>query len=128
MESFIQHNLTPPYISNMPDVNYVNLKAKRRPGDETSPRMCLLMFTDGLVDLYDEELAEDIEFLFRRWMNVITGQLDSSHQSKEVHRNGALSLLRDALGGEDEEIVSSMMTVEMEDKWMDDTTVVFEIL
>ena len=42
--------------------------------------------------------------------------------------NLALSLLRDGLGGGDVRLVSQKLTVEMEEKWMDDVTIIVQRL
>ncbi|KIK56894.1 hypothetical protein GYMLUDRAFT_46785 [Collybiopsis luxurians FD-317 M1] len=120
VNSFIGRNLTPPYISNIPDVRYVNLRLDNTIGiNGKERRMCLLMCTDGLADLYEDENDECEETdMFRRWIEVAAGS----------ESNGALALLRDALGGTDEATVSSMLTAEIYDKWMDDTTILFEFL
>lgn len=45
-------------------------------------------------------------------------------KGKNPNPNPALALLRRGLGGESEESVSRMLTVEMEERWMDDTSIV----
>lgn len=45
-------------------------------------------------------------------------------ERNERNPNPALALLRRGLGGESEEYVSRMLTVEMEERWMDDTSIV----
>ncbi|KAJ3963553.1 protein serine threonine phosphatase 2C, partial [Lentinula raphanica] len=127
--------ITPPYVSNIPDVQYFDLESKRsqlphREFDDQendhSLRLCLLMCTDGLLDLYQDEskYTSDSTAIFRRCMKVASLRSDMDNQTT----NPALMILRDALGGADVERVSAMMTVEMYDKWMDDTTVLFEDL
>ncbi|KAJ3835145.1 phosphatase 2C-like domain-containing protein [Lentinula raphanica] len=127
--------ITPPYVSNISDVRYFDLKSKRsqlphREFDDQENdyklRLCLLMCTDGLLDLFQDEseYASDSTAIFRRCMEVASARSDMDHQAT----NPALMILRDALGEADVERVSAMMTVEMYDKWMDDTTVLFEEL
>ncbi|KAJ3763224.1 phosphatase 2C-like domain-containing protein [Lentinula raphanica] len=127
--------ITPPYVSNIPDVQYFDLESKRsqlphREFDDQENdhklRLCLLMCTDGLLDLFQEEpeYASDSTAIFRRCMKVASARPDTDNQAT----NPALMILRDALGGADVERVSAMMTVELYDKWMDDTTVLFEEL
>ena len=60
--------------------------------------------------------------IFSRWLEI------AAHPSSIQGCNGALALLREGLGGADEERVSAMMTAEVYDKWMDDTTILFEFL
>lgn len=141
INSVSNRNKTPPYISNIPDVKYVDLKSKRlgnspsglntnKQGNDTALRMCLLMCTDGLLDLYEDELEtkEPLD-IFQRCMDVACAVPTACETSTTSHcDNVALSVLRDALGGIDIERVSAMMTVEMQEKWMDDTTILFEFL
>ncbi|KAF8830737.1 hypothetical protein HHX47_DHR2001152 [Lentinula edodes] len=125
------------------DVKYVDLKSKRlgdspsrlntdKKGNDIVLRMCLLMCTDGLVDLYEDELEtkEPLD-IFQRCMDVACAVPTARYcktSTTDHCDNVALSILRDALGGTDIEKVSTMMTVEMQDKWMDDTTILFEFL
>jgi pyruvate dehydrogenase phosphatase len=53
----------------------------------------------------------------KKWVEVL-GRKERSEN------NAALYLLRDAMGS-DEDAVSSMVTVESEQRWMDDTTILF---
>ncbi|KAF9067462.1 phosphatase 2C-like domain-containing protein [Rhodocollybia butyracea] len=122
IQSFIYRNHTPPYISNVPDVRHLDLKSMRfdpraRSSTDHSEKrgMCLLMCTDGLADLYDEEGV----------IQLLT--IDSACPGIRCD-NGALAILHNALGGADKEKVSAMVTVQMQDKWMDDTTILFEFL
>ncbi|KAJ3810885.1 phosphatase 2C-like domain-containing protein [Lentinula aff. lateritia] len=140
INSVSYRNLTPPYV---PDVEYVDLKSKRlgnslpglhtdKRGNDTTLRMCLLMCTDGLVDLYEDELeTEEPLDIFQRCMDVAwavpTARYCDSSTTDHCD-NVALSVLQNALGGTDIEKVSAMMTVEMQEKWMDDTTILFEFL
>ena len=77
----------------------------------------LLMCSDGLMDLYEDER---LEFLAKKWVSKIGGDC----QKKD---NLALDVLREALGGKDEEKVSRMLTVEMSFRWMDDTTILVQM-
>ncbi|KAF5345924.1 hypothetical protein D9758_011414 [Tetrapyrgos nigripes] len=164
-----RRNLTPPYLSNVPDVRYFDLRAHHSSGysegsgvarangyeilssarqdsnveSETFTRnACLVICSDGLMDLYKRhEKWEDLEevHIFERWIELalvdetpafcLNAEVVPKNNSDPRHsRNHALRILRDALGGEDEERVSSMITVEMEEKWMDDTTVIVELI
>ena len=76
----------------------------------------LLMCSDGLMDLYEDQRTELDEILSKKWV----GEVGRGYLKK---CNLALGVLREALGGEDEEKVSRMMTVEMSFKWIDDTTI-----
>ncbi|KAJ7925153.1 phosphatase 2C-like domain-containing protein [Mycena leptocephala] len=100
---------TPPYVSNIPDVYHHNLPS--RP-------WFLILCSDGLpsAETYD---GMDTSSMTRIWTETVGHILDS--QSPAV--NIALSLLRAAIGGQDEHKVSRSLTVEMEERWMDDVSI-----
>jgi pyruvate dehydrogenase phosphatase len=89
-----------------------------------SGRSFLVLYSDGLTDLYDgmgpQELANHVA-------STIGQTIDSNGSHSGRRSNLALRLLRDALGGDDIYKVSRNLTVEMESKWMDDTTVVVQL-
>ncbi|OCH93128.1 protein serine/threonine phosphatase 2C [Obba rivulosa] len=102
----LPRNLTPPYLSNAADVRHVDLSATG------AQKTVLVMASDGLVNQFSGEiLSRDAA---REWIEVAGG----------AGEKPALALLRRALGGDDVEKVSAMLTVEMEERWMDDTTIV----
>jgi len=112
--SMWMYNLTPPYVNNHPDVQHVRLKAN----DDGSHDVYLVMCSDGLVDLHTT--GRSIGEAARHWMKII--------ERGKGESNLALALLRDALGGDNEANVSRMMTVEMSESWMDDTTIIVQYL
>ncbi|KLO19449.1 protein serine/threonine phosphatase 2C, partial [Schizopora paradoxa] len=77
----------------------------------------LILASDGLQFLYDDEVKAE------KWADVV-GQALVANDGGDGMDNPALSLLRDGLGGTDPKRVSSMLTVELGDRWMDDTTIV----
>ncbi|THH16583.1 hypothetical protein EW146_g4080 [Bondarzewia mesenterica] len=112
---YIARIISPPYVSSTPDVYHLPLPR----GTPGRPRdFFLLMCSDGLADLYDERSRMDMA---NRWVRTIGRYLDSRGRG-----NVALHLLRDALGGEDTRLVSRYLTVEMEEKWMDDVTIMVQ--
>ncbi|KAF7782481.1 hypothetical protein Agabi119p4_1857 [Agaricus bisporus var. burnettii] len=118
LEEIIARNLTPPYVSNRPDVQHVNLN------NDQYQETRLIMCSDGLVDLYlDQSESLTQEQLPEIWLRA----LDKRDTSSNTGDNLALALLRHALGGEDAETVSRNMTLEYEEaKWMDDTTILVQ--
>ena len=109
----IGRNITPPYMSGVAEVQHVELVQ--------GTSSFLLMCSDGLMDLYEDQRVELDEILSKKWVDKVgRGQWEKD--------NLALGVLREALGGEDEEKVSRMMTVEMSFKWMDDTTILVQRL
>ncbi|KAJ3735325.1 hypothetical protein DFJ43DRAFT_991839 [Lentinula guzmanii] len=133
-------SLTPPYVNGMPDVNYVKLDGTKA---------CLILCSDGLLDLYGgqdwQEKHVDIAELCKMWVELVGERIDSRSsipsQSSEPSENLALFLLSQGLRGPtktftgnnwtDKEALnrkSSLLTLEFKDKWMDDTTVLVEVL
>ena len=111
VRSSIRRNITPPYISRVAEVQHVELLQ--------GTSSFLLMCSDGLMDLYEDQRTELDGVLSKKWVDNV---------GREYSKKGnlALGLLREALGGEDEEKVSRMMTVEMSFKWIDDTTILVQ--
>ena len=99
---------TPPYLSAQPDVYHRALPP--------SPA-ALVLASDGLTDLYDGYAHARMA---AEWAHAVGHALDAGGGRG---RNAALALLREAIGGADTQLVSRNLTVEMEERWMDDTTV-----
>jgi pyruvate dehydrogenase phosphatase len=105
----ISHNiLTPPYVSNIPEIVHVELP--------TSGNCFLLLASDGLAS---HEYPSDMERgeLENSWVTVLGSSL-------EDRGHALLLLLREVIGGTDLIRVSRNLTVEMEQKWLDDITVI----
>jgi pyruvate dehydrogenase phosphatase len=113
VRGFIGRNITPPYMSGVPEVQHL--------GIVQGTSSFLLMCSDGLMDLYEDQRLELDEILSKKWV-------DKVGRGYSKKGNLALSVLREALGGEDKEKVSRMITVEMSFKWMDDTTILVQRL
>nr|GAT57698.1 serine/threonine protein phosphatase 2C [Mycena chlorophos] len=116
VEEFLPRNLTPPYVSAICDVQHVNVKALGATG------AYLLVASDGLVDLSGDEYGMDHrepENFSKKWVEILA--------RPEATGNRALYLLRDAMG-QTAAKVSSLLTVESETRWMDDTTVIYTSL
>ncbi|KAJ6499436.1 phosphatase 2C-like domain-containing protein [Mycena sanguinolenta] len=100
---------TPPYVSNVPDIYHRDLPS--RP-------WFLILCSDGLPSA-EGYSGMDISTTTRVWTELVGHTLDS--QLPAV--NTALSLLRAAIGGQDEHKISRNLTVEMEERWMDDVSI-----
>lgn len=61
-----------------------------------------------------------------QWVTVIGKALDSATSSSDGMPNLSLCLLRDAIGGDDTEAISRNLTLEMEDQWMDDVSIIVQ--
>lgn len=107
---FLGRNLTPPYLSAQSDVQHVYIPSLG------ATEAFLVLASDGLLDLCGETYGFDPSVCGKKWVEVLGGG--------GVSGNAALHLLRHAMG-EDADRVSSMLTVESQARWMDDTTVIF---
>jgi pyruvate dehydrogenase phosphatase len=107
VEDFLGRNLTPPYLSNRADVQKADLGAADA---------FLILCSDGLMDLYEHETLDQMA---NTWVQLVGGI-----KARGERQNAALCLLREGLGGKDDEKVSRVLTVELMEKWMDDTTVI----
>lgn len=76
----------------------------------------LILCSDGLTDLFDQTVEPN------RWAHIVGSALMTSKSVSP--KNAAAALLRTAFGGDDAVLVSRLLTVEMTNRWMDDTTVV----
>lgn len=90
------------------------------------------MCSDGLTDLYfvPGEADSKLESSAERWMEVVSAAstIGGSSVDGGDEPNLALALLRDAIGGNDLDKLSRYLTVEMDHRWMDDTTIVVQRL
>ncbi|KAI0302560.1 protein serine/threonine phosphatase 2C [Russula brevipes] len=117
-ETYISRIKSPPYVSSVPDVHHIPLP-KGSPGQQRD--IFLISCSDGLADLYDGQARPD---MIHRWVTVVGRALERRTRGENL----ALSLLRDGLGGDDIRLVSQKLTVEMEEKWMDDVTIIVQRL
>lgn len=88
-----------------------------------SQEFFLILCSDGLLDLYDNVDASLSESeLAQRWIRIVGSSL-KRRREQGLPKNLAFDLLRDAIGGDDIDLVSRNLTLEMDDKWIDDVTV-----
>jgi pyruvate dehydrogenase phosphatase len=112
--------LTPPYISGLPEVYHHSL-------DVSQQELLLILSSDGLQDLYDNHDTQlSDQEMADRWVGLVGHHMHSSTDMGSIKSNLALRLLRDAVGGDDTDLVSRNLTLEMEDKWMDDITILVQ--
>jgi len=116
-ETYVARIKSPPYVSSVPDVHHIPLP-KGLPSHQRD--MFLISCSDGLADLYDGLTRQD---MIHRWVTVVGRAIGN-----RARGNLALSLLRDGLGGDDIRLISQKLTVEMEEKWMDDVTIIVQRL
>lgn len=116
-ETYVARVKSPPYVSNAPDVHHIPLP-RSSPGQQRD--IFLISCSDGLPDLYDGLTRQD---MIHRWVTVVGRAVGN-----RARGNLALTLLRNGLGGDDIRLVSQKLTVEMEEKWMDDVTIIVQRL
>ncbi|KAF9227476.1 protein serine/threonine phosphatase 2C [Gyrodon lividus] len=113
--------LTPPYVSDIPDVHHYVFDTSNN-----SHESFLILCSDGLHDLYDNiDATLSEQDLADRWVNIV-GMSPRKRGETGAPRNLAFDLLRDAIGGEDTELASRNLTLEMDDKWIDDVTILVQ--
>ncbi|KAF7971213.1 hypothetical protein HWV62_21612 [Athelia sp. TMB] len=110
VDTYAKRIITPPYVSSIPDTYHHVIE---------SPEDFVIMFSDGLPDLYDET---DPQTLAEHMVAVVGRALSSSNRSRDL----SVNLLKDALGGEDLEAMSLRLTLESEEQWMDDTSIIVQ--
>lgn len=108
VRQFIARNKTPPYVSSVPEVQHRKL--------DKSVVNKVIIATDGLRDLYEGRLTST-EDLIKRWVHVVMEEDDGFGGHK------ALSLASDGLG-EDLDLRSMRLTIDLDRAWLDDTTIV----
>lgn len=60
------------------------------------------------------------------WIKIAGEAIDT--RRRNGRSNAALCVLKDIMGGDDVHVVSRNLTVEMEERWMDDTTILVQKL
>lgn len=119
-EEFLVRNKTAPYITAEPEITHRRL-------DATSPKhRFLILCSDGFTDLCTGEGQKRVIESWARNM-VTKPHLDVGINAAKTD-NMALRLLRRALGGDDRDSVSRVLTLDMEVAWIDDTSIVVQTL
>lgn len=80
----------------------------------------LILCSDGLADLYEGRGTE--QEVVQRWVEVVCGDTRDP-EGQGLGGDSALALLKDGLG-ETLENASMNLTVDMNQAWLDDTTIV----
>ncbi|KAI0686356.1 protein serine/threonine phosphatase 2C [Cytidiella melzeri] len=125
LERYVSRIKTPPYVSMKPDVYCRRIHRDRRRNG--SADVFLITCSDGLVDLTADEPHYPIGRLANRWVQVVGREIDNERSVRGGPRaNLALKLLRHAIGGDDLHLSSRTLTVEMDEKWTDDTTIIIQ--
>ncbi|THH11555.1 hypothetical protein EW145_g585 [Phellinidium pouzarii] len=120
-EQLLSRNLTPPYISADADIVHRRLTRGAVPG---SPSQFLVLCTDGLQELFDSMPVYEQS---QKYVDAVMLPGDEEAIFK-VDDNLALRILKKALGGDDTNAVSQMITAQSDRAWLDDITIVVQIL
>ena len=124
LEPLLARNLTPPYLSNAPDVRVVDVS------DTDTDSMVLLLASDGLADLYEAESAASLQDAARAWVRTVSTATWTTEDggSADAASSPAVRLLRAGMADGEVEKASWYLTVEMDTPWVDDITVVVDRL
>lgn len=122
---------TPPYVSCTPEVYHRRVR-RRADGDSAPCDAFLMTCSDGVLDLARPEPVRLSQSLVDHWAGVIGRAMHppdgGGRDADGAGANLALALLRDCIGGDDVCLVSRNLTVEMEERWMDDITIIVQNL
>ncbi|KZP16353.1 hypothetical protein FIBSPDRAFT_934674 [Athelia psychrophila] len=121
-EEFLVLNHTPPYISAIPEITHRLLNT----GTASSPiptSRFLILSSDGLSDLCTGPGQQRV---LDAWSQNLRRSIGTDTAGKSG--NIALRLLWQALGGDDGDSVSRVLTLEMDTSWIDDTSIVVQSL
>ncbi|KAG0703222.1 protein serine threonine phosphatase 2C [Suillus ampliporus] len=131
IEDFLPRNKSPPYLSTLADIKHIALPPPTTNASETF----LILCSDGLVDLYENTIAQrpTLDEIATQWVDILGERMDKKVAKVDGADidNTALVLLRHALmggGADDPDRLAQMLTVEIPWRWMDDTTVLVQNL
>ncbi|KAL5488326.1 hypothetical protein ACEPAI_6434 [Sanghuangporus weigelae] len=116
---------TPPYLSADPDVAHFRLNR----GSNALigvPSQFLVLCTDGLPDLLETIPPQGYPQYYVD--AVIPPGTRNEQASFHIDNNIALRILKKALGGEDNNAVSQMISLQSDQPWLDDVTIIVQIL
>ena len=112
VEEFTLNNLTPPYLTATPEVVHKKLE---------SAQYSLVLCSDGMTDLYCERGISEGEANQR--IARIALQKGDDEVVTGLGDNKALFIIKDGLG-EDLEMQSAFLTIDIDFPHLDDTTVI----
>ena len=123
---------TPPYVSCTPEVYHRRLRRRGVDGGSAPWDAFLMTCSDGVLDLAKPEPVSLSQSLVDHWASVVGRAMlapaSGGRDAGGAGANLALALLRDCIGGDDVWLVSRNLTVEMEERWMDDITIIVQNL
>ncbi|KAL5530454.1 hypothetical protein ACEPAF_6712 [Sanghuangporus sanghuang] len=116
---------TPPYLSADPDVAHSRLNRGSN-AFAGVPNQFLVLCTDGLPDLLETIPPQGHPQYYVD--AVIPPGTRNEQASFRLDDNIALRILKKALGGEDNNAVSQMISLQSDQPWLDDVTIIVQIL
>ncbi|KAL5527112.1 hypothetical protein ACEPAG_5903 [Sanghuangporus baumii] len=116
---------TPPYLSADPDVAHFRLNRGSN-AFAGVPNQFLVLCTDGLPDLLETIPPQGHPQYYVD--AVIPPGTRNEQASFHLDDNIALRILKKALGGEDNNAVSQMISLQSDQPWLDDVTIIVQIL
>jgi pyruvate dehydrogenase phosphatase len=124
-EEFLVRNRTPPYISAEPEIIHRTIPSS----SSRRPRF-LILCSDGFTDLCQDRGHDRV---ISNWASGMVAKNNKSGKEVEEEEgensdNMALRLLREALGGDDKMRVSAILTLDMDEPWVDDTALIVQTL
>lgn len=127
-EEFLVLNHTPPYISATPEITHRRLDPISSPlstatNGQATPSRFLILTSDGFTDLCQ---GPGQQMVLSTWARNL--QRNIGEYSGIKSGNMALQLLWQALGAEDNDSVSRVLTLDMNNSWIDDTAIVVQVL
>lgn len=121
VEEFTKLNITPPYLTAEPEIVHRQLVAPTPTG--TGDRF-LILASDGLTGQYFDPETSELGLIeaAEGWVRVVVNAFED--EGTEGKSNTALALLRSYIGGEDIEVLSRNLGLDMGgNRWMDDCTI-----
>lgn len=116
---------TPPYLSADPDVTHTRLNRGLN-AFAGAPNRFLILCTDGLPDLLESVPAQEHPQYY------VDAVIPPGTRDERAHfrldDNLAVRILKKSLGGEDNNEVSQMIALQTDHPWLDDVTIVVQIL
>ncbi|KAF8700013.1 Protein serine threonine phosphatase 2C, partial [Rhizoctonia solani] len=124
VEAFTTRNVTPPYLSAIPDIAHVDLA-----GDSEGISRFVLLMSDGVVDDHVVHIrGENEQESIQKWVELVGSRLDSKDWATNGSDNLALPVLRAVYSGSNNAHLSAFLTLESDSKWLDDTSIQVVVL
>lgn len=125
LPKYLSRLKTPPYVSCTAEVYHRRI-SRRQDTTNASFDAFLMTCSDGVLDLAKPEPIQLSQSLIDHWVEVIGRKYTKSDRGDTDGQNLAFTLLRDCIGGDDISLASRNLTLEMDERWMDDITIIVQ--